>query len=179
MLIPGHVNRKNLLKEMNIPNFNYMTVDDVITFANHMPNMDRKLARQIMESFPDFVEYGKIVVTSMQENLNLSFSANQQSMNVIYDSCIKTLDYCYNRLESDDISEEERFKLMDMILDTNEQMQKKDTENKQFIIDTFGKAMAVLGAVTAGAVTILGAVAQLSGRNSYSEDEEKTYDYEE
>lgn len=112
MLTPGHVNRKNLLKEMNIKNFNYMTVDDVITLANRMPNMDRELARQVISEFPDFVQYSKMLVSSMKENVDLAFSANRESMMAVYDSCNRTLDYCFKRLESNDITEEERNKLM-------------------------------------------------------------------
>ena len=178
MLTPGHVNRKNLLKEMNIKNFNYMTVDDVITLANRMPNMDRELARQVISEFPDFVQDSKMLVSSMKENVDLAFSANRESMMAVYDSCNRTLDYCFKRLESNDITEEERNKLMEMVLDVNEMMRLKDTENKEFISDIIGKGLSVLGAVAVGVVTILGAASQIKGHDISNEDEQK-YDYEE
>ena len=54
--MPRRITRKQMLKKMDIPNFNYMSVDKVLTFANNLPYIDREVALKALSEFPNFIE---------------------------------------------------------------------------------------------------------------------------
>lgn len=173
MLIPGHITKKQMLKEMKIPNFNYMTIDKMLTFANNIPYMDRETALKALSEFPNFIELEKEFINLMRYNLDQAYKSNQESMAEYYRTCNRELDYCYSRLNSDSITKEERAKLEERLVDIRMQMYNKDTENKQHWLSIFKEIGPYFAIGIAGAASILGVVSQLRLPSDNSEDEEE------
>ena len=161
MLVPGHITKKQMLKEMKIPNFNYMTIDKMLAFANNIPYMDREVALKALSEFPDFIELEKEFINLMKYNLDQAYKSNQESMAEYYKACSRELDYCYTRLSSESITKEERTRLEEKLVDIRMQMYNKDTENKQHWLSVFKQIAPYVAVGIAGAASILGAVAQL------------------
>lgn len=172
MLVPGRITRKNLLKEMNVEDFTHMSTDKVLTLVNNLPYMDREVALKALSEFPNFVELEKEVISLMKENLNKVFDKNDASTFALYDSCQRTLDYCFNRLSSENISAEERAQLEKLIMDVNQMMYDKDTENKEFLLKALRYALATAGGIVIGAAALLGASAQLKLPDSATDSDD-------
>lgn len=160
MFLKRRITRDDLLRKLDIPNFQHMTVDKVLTLANNLPYMDREVALQALSEFPNFVELEKSLVVTMRDTVDAAFTANDKSTSAVYDSCKQSLDYCYNRLNSDNITDDERIRLENMIMDVNTMIYNKDTENKQFIASVITKVSATAFGIAVLAFGLLGGAAQ-------------------
>lgn len=174
--MPRRITRKQMLKKMDIPNFNYMSVDKVLTFANNLPYMDREVALKALSEFPNFIELEKEFINLMRYNLDQAYKSNQESMAEYYKTCNRELDYCYSRLNSDSITKEEREKLEERLVDIRMQMYNKDTENKQHWLSVFKQIVPYFAVAIAGAASAIGIASQLRLPSDNSEDEEEDSD---
>lgn len=156
MLVPGRITEKIALKKLGISDFATMPIDKISTFVSFLPYMDKDVALKVIAQFPKYIEFEKELVSSMQHSLEIMCASNQESMRAIYAVCTTQIDRCNELLKSDNLSEEERKRLEDMILEIIQLMYAKDTENKKLLNSWVEKAIGGLALVALGATAILG-----------------------
>ena len=154
--MPRRITEKKALKKLEISDFGAMPIDKISTFVSFLPYMDKDVALKVIAQFPKYIEFEKELVSSMQHSLEIMCASNQESMRSIYAVCTTQIDRCNELLKSDNLSEEERKRLEDMILEIIQLMYAKDTENKKLLNSWVEKAIGGLALVTLGAAAILG-----------------------
>lgn len=175
--MPRRITRKQMLKKMDIPNFNYMSVDKVLTFANNLPYMDREVALKALSEFPNFAELGKELISVTKQSLEISKQSIDKSSEEFYTMCNRELDYYYKRLESDQIDQEERLRIEGKLYDIRKEIAEKDTENKEYGFKYFEEIMKYVGGFVTFAGGLLGGAYIINSiTNSDQDDEEEDSD---
>lgn len=138
---------QKVLEKLGIEDFRHLSKDKVIMMASMLDRMEPEVAKKAIEQFPQFSDTMKELLLDYKNVLDKELNENTESVNSFYESCNATISSLQKLLEKDDLEFEERKYIIDKMIEINKMKGEKDSENKKFIT-----AMAVIGAVTIGAV---------------------------
>lgn len=169
--MPRRITEKKALKKLEISDFGAMPIDKISTFVSFLPYMDKDVALKVIAQFPKYIEFEKELLSSMQHSLEIMCASNQESMRSIYAVCTTQIDRCNELLKSDNISEEERKRLEEMILEIIRLMYEKDTENKKLLNSWVEKAIGGLVVAALGAAAVLGVGGNLNPPHQDNSDD--------
>lgn len=174
MLVPGHITEKKALKKLGISDFGTMPIDKISTFVSFLPYMDKDVALKVIAQFPKYIEFEKELLSSMQHSLEITCKSNQENMQAIYVVCTTQIDRCNELLKADNLSEDERKRLEEMILEIIKLMCAKDTENKKLLNSWVEKALGCMAALGFASLIMLGAGGKIDPpRQDDSDDPEE------
>lgn len=168
------ISEKALLKKLDIPDFRHMTKEKVQIFASSLPYLDRDVALAALAQFPNFVELDRELLSCLTDIVHESFAQNTHSMAAIQESCSKTIEYCQMRLVQPDISQEERIRLENMMMDVICMMSQKDSENKEFIKELVTKVTRTIGGIVLLAGAALGVATMYNPSSIENPDDDDT-----
>ncbi len=174
--MPRRITEKKALKKLEISDFGAMPIDKISTFVSFLPYMDKDVALKVIAQFPKYIEFEKELLSSMQHSLEIMCASNQESMRSIYAVCTTQIDCCNELLKSDNISEEERKRLEEMILEIIRLMYEKDTENKKLLNSWVEKAIGGLVVAALGATAVLGVGGNLNPPHKDNRDDPEEED---
>lgn len=174
--MPRRITEKKALKKLEISDFGAMPIDKISTFVSFLPYMDKDVALKVIAQFPKYIEFEKELLSSMQHSLEIMCASNQESMRSIYAVCTTQIDRCNELLKSDNISEEERKRLEEMILEIIRLMYEKDTENKKLLNSWVEKAIGGLVVAALGAAAVLGVGGNLNPPHQDNRDDPEEED---
>jgi len=123
---------REVLRQMNIPDFRHITKDKVMTFASLLQKMEPEVAKKALEQFPAFAkmalevmkEYKGVMDKTLDEN-----SASSKQCYDIYNEVVSALKRC---LTEDDLPFEEKKYYIEKMVEIARMADKKDSENKSF-----------------------------------------------
>lgn len=140
---------KEVLQQLDIPDFRHMTKDKVMTFVSMLHSMEPDVAKKAIEQFPEFshllVEALQDLKGVMEKNLDANAISSKQCFD-IYNEIINTLKRCLDR---DNTSFEERKYYIEKMMEIAQMSEYKDSENKGFTWKSFW-GYALVAAVVAG-----------------------------
>lgn len=150
---------REVLKQLDIPDFRHITKDKVMTFASMLQNMEPEVAKKALEQFPEFAkmtlevlkEYKKVMEKVLDDN-----AASTKQCYDIYNEVVYALKSC---LSKDDLSFDERKYYIEKMMEMAKMAESKDTENKGF-----NWKMISLG--TFAVFTVVGVTASVLGGNT-------------
>ena len=150
---------KRVLKKLGIKDFRYMTKDKIVQFASMLPKMSPEVAKTALKQFPDFVVLAKSMANEMRLMTDKSHDLAKESQDQFYDACNHSLAILNAELSREDLTQEERDKIIEQTVDILTKLQNHDNkvlELKKRAQDGFVLVASL--AILAGAA-ILGAVA--------------------
>lgn len=161
------LSEQKVLKKLGIEDFRHLTKDKVITMASMLDRMDPEVAKKALEQFPEFAKTTKEMLAGYKDSLDKGMSSNEESVQAFYEINKARTESLQRELDKEGLSFEQKKYIMDEMKEIANQVDKKDTENKKFIL-----GMATLGA---GAfIGAMGILASALGGNTKIE----TNDYE-
>lgn len=122
----------DVLKQLNIPNFRYMTKDKTMTLASLLPFMEKETAQKALEQFPHFANATKELVNGFRETANMVCRSNDESMKNYYSIVNGICSKLLIKLDKDNLSTDEKREILDTLLILERNASAKDTENKRF-----------------------------------------------
>ena len=152
------ISEQRVLQRLGIQDFRHMTKDKIMKFATMLPYMDPEVAKKALEQFPEFKELAGQLVIEYKNIISDALVDNSESLNTFYRACNSILDGLKQELQSDALSQEERARIEDKMLNVAAMIAEKDSENKRFLL----KVIAVVGFVATG---IIGTAAAILGSN--------------
>ena len=157
----NQLTEREVLQQLNIPDFRHITKDKVMTFASMLQNMEPDVAKKALEQFPEFAKMALEVMNDykgvMEKTLDENSASSKQCFD-IYNEVMNALKSC---LAKDDISFEEKKYYIDKMMEIAKMAESKDSENKGFNWKVIGLGtLAVFTAVGIGA-SILGGNANI------------------
>ncbi|WP_295079662.1 hypothetical protein [Ruminococcus sp.] len=164
---------KKVLKKLGIPDFRHMTKDKVIKFASMLPYMDREVAKAALQQFPEFKDMACSIIFQFKEAMDKTIEHNNKSQDEFYLTCNTIINTLQKELEKDNITSDEREKIVDKMIIVAKMKGEKDTENKKFL-----QRMA-LGVAGIAAFFGLAATSLLGGSSQTSINEDNMIDDEE
>lgn len=137
---------KQVLKKLGISDFRHMTKDKVVALASLYENMDPEVAKKALEQFPNFAQTMNDAIDDLKEVVLEGLNSNDESNKQCLLACQGMLDLLEKSLEDEELSFEERMRIMDKMMEITKLMHDKDSENKVFIKDITSKVVnATLG----------------------------------
>lgn len=131
-----------------------------------IPNMDKEVAKAIIEQFPAYVDFSVEMIRQLNESCEAILSSNDVSQKQIIESYMLTLESLYKLLEKENLTMEEMEYITEKMIDITDKIAAKDTENKElikYIYDQTGKI--IMGIVVVG-LAILGVNVKLGMNRS-------------
>lgn len=149
---------KEVLKQLDIPNFKKMTTEKVTTFTSLIPEMPPEVLKTALQQFPHFAQTASQVMICYKEMISTALSDNSESTKDFYASCDTVINALNELLNAPKL----RFKQKKFIVENMTQILKmkksKDSENKEWLKDC-------IKVVSTAAVAIVGVVGAVLGIN--------------
>lgn len=141
-----------VLEKLNIPDFRYLSKDNVLPFASLIEDMDPEVVEKALEQFPEFAKSMMYVLDDIKSVIDKSFEDDKESANqcyALYSRIQTALEKC---LDNDNLPFEERKYYIEQMKEIAQMASIKDTEGKRFKwsnINVFGTIAIAAVAITA------------------------------
>jgi glycyl-tRNA synthetase alpha subunit len=150
---------REVLKQLDIPDFRHITKDKIMTFASMLQNMEPEVAKKALEQFPEFAKMTLEVLKEYKKVMEKTLDDNAASSKQCYDIYNEVVDALKSCLAKDDLPFEERKYYIEKMMEIAKMAESKDTENKGF-----NWKMISLG--TFAVLTVVGITASILGGNT-------------
>jgi len=152
----NQLTEREVLQQLNIPDFRHITEDKIMTFASMLQNMEPEVAKKALEQFPEFAKMALEVLKDYRSVMEKTLDVNSASSKQCYDIYNEVIEALKSCLAKDDLPFEEKKYYIDKMMEIAKMAESKDSENKGFNwkIISLG-ALAVFTVVGIGA-SILG-----------------------
>lgn len=152
-------------KALKINSFRELSKDKVMQFASMIPYMDKEVAIAVINQFPTYAEFVKVIISVYMETSNKILEDNKESQMAAIHGYQTILDSLSKKLEESN-TEEERKSITDDMISVADKIAEIDEKNKKFLSKTVTKILA--GVVVAVAAVGAG-IGISSSINSKSE----------
>ncbi|WP_346866655.1 MULTISPECIES: hypothetical protein [unclassified Clostridium] len=149
-------NEKQLLDALEIDSWKNLSRDKMLKFVAMMPNIDKEVMMKIIDQFPQFKEFAKDVLDTLEETYNNTIDANKESQNNVHNAFKDIRRILENQLNQENLSFEEKQYYINLIMQCGDREYEKDTENKIFLGDMTKKTLLGVGSVLLAAVVFVG-----------------------
>lgn len=153
---------KQVLDQLGIPDFRHLSKDKVMTFFSMLPSMNPDVAQKAIEQFPIYADLVKEVVGDFMEIVNTVLTENAKDNQAYYEGCHIILTALSRQLEKDNLSFNERKDIIEQLLEVEDRMNKKNTENKEFFLKIIAASAAIVIVCTCATIAVLGVRSRLS-----------------
>lgn len=155
----NQLTEREVLQQLDIPDFRHITKDKVMAFASMIQNMEPEVAKKALEQFPEFAKMALEVLKDYKEVMEKTLDGNATSSKQCYDIYNEVVDALKSCLAKDDLPFEERKYYIEKMMEIAKMAENKDTENKGF-----NWKMISLG--TFAVFTVVGIAASVLGGNT-------------
>lgn len=125
------LSEKQVLKKLGIPDFRHMTKDKAITLVSVLDHVDPRVAIKALEQFPDFA--GMLIDEAQQyrDIILRAYDSSDESGRAAMDAINSVVEVLSGQLKREDLSEDERMKLAEQLVDLAKMASKKDSEKRK------------------------------------------------
>lgn len=145
------LSEQRVLKELGIKDFRQLNKEKSIHFASMLNKMEPEVAKKALEQFPQFSEISKEILLGYKDTLDKGMASNDASIKSVYDNYNTIILSLQKELENDNLSFEEKVCILEKMKDIACRIDKKDTENKKWIIGI----SVIGGAIVLGGIALL------------------------
>lgn len=151
----------DVMRKLGIESWRNLSKDKFLSFVAEMPQMNKEVALKAIEQFPNFRAMVDETLNSVGQNSAIAQKyswKSQKKVHGAYKSYRKTLD---RELEREDLSIDDRFRILEMLREAVNMESEKDSEHKTF------QVKLVTIAATVGIAAVGAAVAALGGKAGF------------
>ncbi len=127
------LSEKEAKQKLNVENWAQMPEEKVPEFISLIPYMDKDVVLAIVNQFPAYSSMVKCLIEELGKSCDAAMKENSASQQQVYSAYRKILDDLGEIIKRENITEEERDRLIDRMIDVADKMSAKDTENKGFL----------------------------------------------
>ena len=161
---------QKVLKKLGIQDFRHLTKSKVINLVSMLDKMDPDVAKKALEQFPEFAQTCKEMLLEYKDTLDKGMSSNDKSIQTVYDTYNTIIVSLQKQLDNENLSFEEKKYIIEQMKEIADKVDKKDTENKQWITGMVALAAATALGVVVSLASSLGGNAHVESVDSYDED---------
>lgn len=156
---------QQVLDLLDIPDFRHLSKDKVMKFTSSLPDMEPSVAISALQQFPKFAETSIEIIECYKQIVGKELDHNADNMKSFNDTCQVVIVSLQSLLDKDDLTIEEKNKVIDKMMSVLQMQADKDSENKKWQ----QKILFGLGAIVTVAVGLLaasiGANAEIKTKN--------------
>lgn len=162
---------QKVLKKLGIPDFRHLTKAKVIDFASMLDRIDPEVAKKALEQFPEFAKTSREALTEYNELMEKGMQSNNESMKAVYREYHTVNEALLKLLDNEELTFDQRKYVIEQMKEIADKVDKKDSENKKWIVRMASIAgFAVMGVVI-GMVTTLGGSTYVEGMGSSDDND--------
>lgn len=143
---------QQILTELGVKDFRNLTKDMWVSLYSSLHELDKDVAMKIIDQFPAYKDAVCGYIDDYKDIAINAISVVSDSNKSFFIGANEELSIVKEELNREDLSFDQRMELLDRIHDVVEEMNSKDTENKNFVIKLIGG----VGVILLGAVAALG-----------------------
>ena len=157
---------QKVMKKLGVMSFKDLTKPKVIELAGMLDKMDTEVAKKALEQFPDFAKTTKEILVEYKDTLDKGMVSNQESVSRYYDICSTIIHSLEIQLQKEDLTFEERKYIIEKMVEIEDRVNKKDSENKRFIITQWLIGLTAVSGLIGFLATVLGAKTHIEGNDT-------------
>lgn len=148
----NQLTERNVLQQLDIPDFRHITKNKLMTFASMLQNMEPEVAKKALEQIPEFEKMTLGVLKDYKGVMEKTLDENSESSKQCFDIYNEVVDALKSCLAKDDLPFEEKKYYIEKMMEVAKMAESKDSENKGFNwkVITLG-VFAVFSAIGIGA----------------------------
>lgn len=148
----NQLTERNVLQQLDIPDFRHITKNKLMTFASMLQNMEPEVAKKALEQIPEFAKMTLGVLKDYKGVMEKTLDENSESSKQCFDIYNEVVDALKSCLAKDDLPFEEKKYYIEKMMEVAKMAESKDSENKGFNwkVITLG-VFAVFSAIGIGA----------------------------
>ena len=162
------ISENKALKLLKVDSFRNVKKDQIVELAAMLDKMEPEVAKKAVEQFPDLAKSVLDLMKSNKEVAEKALISNDDSMKVCYDHYTTIMHVAERMCEQDDLTFEERYRLMLLMKDIADMKKEKDSENKKFNFAI--TSTIVTGAVALGCILVNGLGGNIKIHNPFLDD---------
>lgn len=146
------MDEQKVLDKLGIDDFRHLTKQKAIQLVSMLDRVDPAVAIEALKQFPELAKLMSGSLKEYSEAAKKALDSNDKSQQKAIDSIDKLTDTLAKELEKENLSDEERERIIEHMMTLVKMASEKDSENKEFLFN-----MAKLGALTllaAGAIAV-------------------------
>ena len=161
MRLKRQISEKDLLKLLDIPSFRHMSKDKLVSFVSALPEIDPEVAKKALEQFPNFTSAMVEITGRYKEIIDKCLEGSDADTTTLLAACSAINESVQRELEKDELTFEERTRLIDKSIQVVQMMREIDADNKRFRLQVANIASVVLFCISGLLITALGGKADL------------------
>ena len=152
-----------VMKELGIESWRNLSKDAFLRFLDMVPEVDTEVALELVSQLPEITRFAKVTLDDATQAYEVALASNERSQEMVHRVHLERLSILRGELD-ENLSPEERIRVLDDIRDVNSNAISKDTENKRFLSEQFDKKLGVALAAGATVAAVVVAVLKSGGR---------------
>jgi len=147
---------QQIMKQLGIKSWRYLSRDKVVKFAAMMPDLDKDVMLKVIDQFPEFTKYANDLMDSLHETVQKGMETNSKDYSAALDVITETQSIYKGLLEKENIPSEERILIIHKLSELTELVGNMDKENKKFLKYLNSEVVKATAVSIGTAVVILG-----------------------
>lgn len=166
-------------KALKINSFRELSKDKIMQFASMIPYMDKEVAIAVVNQFPIYAEFVKVIISVYMETANRILEDNKESQMAAIHGYQTILDSLSNKLEESN-TEEERKSITNDMISVADKIAEIDEKNKKFLNKMVNKILAGVGIAVLAVGAGIGISSSINSKSELpqlnEDDEEDNHD---
>lgn len=136
-----------IMKKLKVDSLAELSKDKMVEFASIIPYVDSEVAKEIINQFPEYVQFGKTIVEYYSNTCKEILKNNSESYQRAVEAQEKVLDVLAKRLEEDNIDNIEKQDITRQMMEVADKICDMHEENQKFYIVILGGLAAIVSVV--------------------------------
>jgi len=153
------------MQSLGIDDWRKLSKDRFMAFASMMPEMPAEVALKVIEQFPSFKEFAIETLNKLEASQLQTLESNSKSEKSVHDAYADVRRILGDELDKENLTADERSKILALLIDTAEKQSQKDSESKRFLKDIFSIGVSGLALVVVAGLAFVGAKAAIENND--------------
>ena len=162
MRLKRQISEKDLLRILGIPSFRHMSKDKLVSFVSALPEIDPEVAKKALEQFPDFATAMVEINGLYKEIIDKCLDGSDADTATVLAACSAINESIHRELEKDELTFEERKRIIDRSIQVIQMMREIDADGKRYRNVVIHAATIAFGIAAASLIFALGGKANIS-----------------
>lgn len=150
------IDERKALKMLDIPDFRHMTKEKAVQLVSMLDRVDPSVAKAVLEQYPQFANILLDSAKNWKENVGKALEEGGKVSQETIASINAAINSLSSLLAREDVSEEERERTADRMVELAKLVAEVDKRNKDFIFNVLKIGGGVVLGIVAIAATVLG-----------------------
>jgi hypothetical protein len=166
--MPSYTTEVDIKRALEIDTWRNLSKDKVLGFLQAMPQLDPEVALKVVAQVPEITSLAREAIDDATKTYDAALAANDRGHEMAQEFAREGLAILREELGRDNLTPEDRMRVLAQVSDAVALVFQKDTENKQFIAQQHGQTLAAIGMTAVAVVGVLVAAAWTGQKSSLS-----------